>query len=106
MLPLLNAFSLNMIKVQETQIVITEIPLDDVKYLMRSNECKSYIGHKDLAEIVSEQTQFSIPVNRENFVFGEVNRALVFQYNGPRLEEGTRTLPQDAKIKYYHVKVK
>jgi hypothetical protein len=106
MLALLNAFSLNMIAVEETQIVITEIPLDDVKYLMRSNECKSYIGHKDLAEIVSEQTQFSIPVNRENFVFGEVSRALVFQYSGPRLEEGTKTLPQDATIKYYHVKVK
>ena len=106
MLPLLNAFSLNMIKVQETQIVITEIPLDDVKYLMRSNECKSYIGHKDLAEIVSEQTQFSIPVSRENFAVGEVNKALVFQYNGPRLKEGTKTLPQDATIKYYYVKVK
>lgn len=106
MLALLNAFSLNMIAVEETQIVITEIPLDDVKYLMRSNVCKSYIGHKDLAEIVSEQTQFFIPVNRENFVFGEVSRALVFQYSGPRLEEGTKTLPQDATIKYYHVKVK
>lgn len=106
MLALLNAFSLNMINVQETQIVITEIPLNEVKYLMRTEKCESYIGHKDLAEILTKVTDFNIPMNRSNFSFGEVNRALVFQYSGPRLEEGTTVLPENATIKFYYVKVK
>lgn len=106
MLALLNAFSLNMINVQETQIVITEIPLNEVKYLMRTEKCESYIGHKDFAEILTKVTDFNIPMNRSNFSFGEVNRALVFQYSGPRLEEGTTVLPENATIKFYYVKVK
>lgn len=106
MLALLNAFSLNMINVQETQIVITEIPLNEVKYLMRTEKCESYVGHKDLAEILTKVTDFNIPMNRSNFSFGEVNRALVFQYSGPRLEEGTTVLPENATIKFYYVKVK
>lgn len=106
MIVLLNAFSLNMINAQETQIVITEITIDQVKNLMRSNSCVSYVGHKDLAGIIEKQTQFFIPVNRENFSFGEINEAIVFQYNGPRLAEGTTSLPENASIKYFYVKVK
>ncbi len=106
MFALLNSFSLNMINVQETKIVITEIQLDDVKHLMRSNECVSYIGHKDFAEILTKLTDFNIPMNRSNFCFGEINKALVFQYSGPRLEEGTTVLPENATIKFFHVKVR
>ena len=106
MFALLNSFSLNMINVQETKIEITEITIDQVKDFMRNNKSVSYIGHKDFAEILTKLTDFNIPMNRSNFCFGEINKALVFHYSGPRLEEGTTVLPENATIKFFHVKVR
>jgi len=103
----LNAFSLNMVKCRETQVSITEISLAEVIDILRNNNCKSYVGHQDLCNILNDMLNFTVAFNRENFYFSEeCDKAIVAQYSGNRLPEGTTTLPENSEIKFFTVKVK
>ena len=64
---------------------------------------ESFIGHADLANIVSNLLRFSVSVNRDSLKlnFGDV--LYVAQYIGPRLAEGTQTLPENSTIQFYKV---
>jgi len=66
----------------------------------------SAIGHKDTAAVVSGLLGQEIKENRLNVKLSDSRDSLlVAQYNGPRLPEGSTTLPAGAEIQFYWIYV-
>ena len=69
------------------------------------------IGHQDLCNIIADklsaitEKEVTLTANRASvtLTFGET--AIVAQYCGPRLAEGTHLLPEGAKIEFYSLTV-
>lgn len=93
-----NAFALSMLPQPDCFVVTTLCNAEDIP-----SDFESFIGHTDLANIVSNLIDFDVIVNRTSLKlnFGDV--LYVAQYIGPRLPEGTQTLPEDATINFYKV---
>ena len=103
---LLNAFSLNMVKVEECSIKMKEISLLSAKEIL-SESVKSYVGHSDTCGILSSLLGVEVVFNRSTFYFDSDNSdAIVAQYNGPRLPEGSTELPEGASFKFFMIKVR
>lgn len=103
---LLNAFSLNMVKVKECSIKMREISLLSAKEIL-SESVKSYVGHSDTCGILSSLLGVEVVFNRSTFYFDSDNSdAIVAQYNGPRLPEGSTELPEGASFKFFMIKVR
>jgi hypothetical protein len=105
----LNAFSLNMVDFdgsarwhRVSREVLRDM-LDDGHSI--APYLKSYIGHADTAAVISADLGFCLPTNRETVKLEAGSRCLVCQYKGPRLAEGTSTLPEGATIEYYWLTV-
>ena len=105
----LNAFSLNMVDFdgsakwhRVTREVLRDM-LEDGHSL--AHHLKSFIGHADTAAVISTDLGFHLPANRETVKLEAGAKALVCQYKGPRLAEGTSTLPEGATIEYYWLTV-
>ena len=91
---LLNSFSINMVASKEFVAVVRNIERPkDLSVL------DSVIGHQQLADMLG------VPMNRATVQLQEGNRAIIAQYSGPRLEEGTTTLPEGAKIEWKQVTI-
>lgn len=100
-----NAFSLSMIpnggnirvecltKEQASLFMKEALAYKDYGY-----EVKSFVGHTDTAAIFSEELGVDVQMNRGNLSLKPEDYVLVGQYSGPRLAEGTKTLPEGAKI--------
>ena len=58
---------------------------------------ESAIGHENVSEYASDLLGFNIPMNRRNIQLQIGDRGIIFQYSGPRLEEGAKALPEWAK---------
>lgn len=98
-----NSFSINMLATDLTNFNVTfrKISLDEVTNLVKSKPFESYIGHQDLANIVSNMIGVNIPYNRGNLLVGKGTKLLICQYRGPRLPEGATVLPEGAVIEFY-----
>lgn len=94
---LANAFSLNMLRNKEVNIKTTYV--DDEEWDDAIHSSKSFIGHKDLAEILN------VPYNRENLTLVDGDVLYVAQVVGGRLPEGTTELPDGVKIERIKVEV-
>lgn len=94
---LANAFSLNMLRNKEANIKTTYV--DDEEWDDAIHSSKSFIGHKDLAEILN------VPYNRENLTLVDGDVLYVAQVVGGRLPEGTTELPDGVKIERIKVEV-
>lgn len=94
---LANAFSLNMLRNKEANIKTTYV--DDEEWADALHSSKSFIGHKDLAEILN------VPYNRENLTLVDGDVLYVAQVVGGRLPEGTTELPDGVKIERIKVEV-
>jgi Domain of unknown function (DUF1874) len=108
---LLNSFSLSMLDSGHKNIQINRVGIDAVKKILTDCEVVSAIGHADTASIISSLTGMEIPVNRISIVMSEREYsddgvAIVAQYSGPRLPEGTKTLPEGASFTWFLVQVK
>lgn len=97
-----NAFSLNMIS-GGGNFSVQELDLGDVKSLLDTRTPKSCIGHADTAAVVSGLVGKTLPAERSTVKLTKGDDLLVAQYSGPRLEEGTTTLPEGATIKWLMV---
>lgn len=97
---ILNAFSLNMLQ-EDNTIDFHRISRDIVRYLLVDVEVHSHIGHQDTAALVSTDLGVEIPMVRDTYTFEGC--AIVAQYTGPRLAEGTTVLPEGAAITYWLV---
>jgi len=119
---LLNAFSLSMVP---EGAVLEIIPVTDaqarefavqVETLDRASQAgetpqawlaaTSAIGHADTASVLSGILGVQVPVNRTNVMLVPGHdAAIVAQYSGPRLPEGTKILPDGAEITWFAVHV-
>jgi hypothetical protein len=64
---------------------------------------QSCVGHADTALLLSELLSTEVLMRRVSTSLVHGDSILVAQYNGPRLPEGCKTLPEDAKIRWYEV---
>jgi hypothetical protein len=98
---LLNAFSLNMFNPSTCFPIFREMQVDEVKKI----SLESAIGHADTAKVLSSILEMDIPTNRVSITLNSGDSAIVAQYIGPRLPEGATTLPEGARIKFYHLRM-
>jgi hypothetical protein len=73
---------------------------------VRLEEWVSIVGHSDTAILLSELLGVSIVKNRVSTSLAVGDVVLVCQYNGERLVEGAKTLPENASIRYFLVNVR
>ncbi len=102
---LLNAFSINMLTSFPSQVTIDEISLEQARELALTG-LVSAVGHTETACVFSDVLRVTIATNRATIRLESGNTALVGQYVGPRLPEGTTTLPEGATIRWFRVTIK
>lgn len=98
-----NAFSINMIQYFPASYSFDELSSDTVSQILKSRYFFSAIGHADLANVISEQLGVFVPAVRTSLQLQPNDWLIVAQYIGPRLEEGTTSLPEGAQIRYFLV---
>jgi len=95
---LTNAFSIQMLPgpttVRFEEIDTTEVPTDVV----------SAVGHADTAAVLTNMLGFEVPENRTFVKLEEDTELFVAQLVGGRLPEGSTTLPEGFKFKFFRVK--
>lgn len=101
---LLNAFSLNMVAAMPADIHVSEIPLDEARTVL-ADDIESAVGHADTAAVLGSQLGMAVPANRVNVSLSQGDTAIIGQYRGPRLPEGTTTLPDGATIQWLRVTI-
>ena len=98
-----NAFSLNMVA-EDCTITLRNMSLNEVSGILNNYKFKSIVGHNDTSVLFSNVVGVHIPCNRETFLLKN-ETLIVGQYKGPRLEEGTTKLPENASIKWMQVEI-
>lgn len=101
---LLNAFSLSMLAEMPATVEIFEIDTWRAAEAMALS-MESYVGHADTAAVFAEELGLPVSVNRASVTLRPGEEAVVGQYIGPRLPEGTATLPEGATIRWMLVSV-
>lgn len=99
-----NAFSLNMIQGNKT-LKTRVLDVEDVQYILKERPVISAVGHDTTAGIFSVVLGTHIPSNRTTVKLESTEDIIVGQYKGPRLEEGTTSLPEGAHIEWIMVTV-
>ena len=100
---LLNSFSLNMLASFPAQPLFEEISLDEAQALAPTFE--SAVGHADTAAVFGEQLGVPLAAVRATITLHKGDIAVIGQYVGPRLQEGSTSLPVGATIKWIRVTV-
>ena len=103
-----NAFSINMLpNHSEMDVSFQRITVGLASALLReASTVVNGIGHSDTDYLVRNELMILDEVgegNRVNIKLGEKAHLIVAQYSGPRLPEGTTSLPRGAEIKYFLV---
>lgn len=101
---LLNAFSANMLAEFPVSVSFAELSPEAATSLL-VNEMWSCVGHADTAAVFSSVLGIPVTVNRETLTLKPGNSAVLGQYSGPRMPEGTTTLPEGATIRWLLVRV-
>ncbi len=105
MVYLANAFSLNMLTVDDwgANVHIGRPTGAEVRNLIKGGFV-SAVGHADTAKLLSDILETVVAFNRINVTLRPgVDTLVVAQYQGPRLEEGTTRLPMGAGFRFYSV---
>lgn len=100
---LLNSFSLNMLT-RPAKPLIEDISLEEAKKLLQDG-FTSAVGHTDTANILADLIQIPVEPARITVSLEKGEVALIGQYIGPRLPEGTTTLPAGSTIQWIKVTV-
>ena len=101
---LINAISVNMLPQSGATLRIKPITLDEAKGML-SDGATSAIGHADTATVVGSMLGMTVQPNRVSVQLSHHEEAVVAQYIGPRLPEGATSLPEGAKIEFFHLTV-
>lgn len=99
-----NAFSINML-VGHTNISFTHITNQTAVKIFNGSQGYTWaVGHADTSAILAGALGATeVNPERVNVLFDGTVPLLVGQYRGPRLPEGTTTLPQGATIEWWLV---
>ncbi|GIV86131.1 MAG: hypothetical protein KatS3mg054_0160 [Chloroflexus sp.] len=106
---LANAFSLNMVafpaaaEYPQATVHLTQVPVEMAREL--AAEAESIVGHEDTARIFSDILGRPVEFRRASVALQPGDTVLVGQYSGPRLPEGSTSLPAGAKITWIVVQV-
>ena len=92
MLYISNAFSINMLHVGGN-LSVEFVSRDVIVSRYRFSHMESAVGHVSTAALFSRELGREIPANRTTLRLAEGDILVVGQYRGPRLEEGTTSLP-------------
>ena len=96
---LLNAFSANMLESFPASVKFEEISAAVAVAILNCG-FESAVGHADTAAVFGAELGLDVPANRVSVSLKSGQTAVVGQYSGPRLAEGTTTLPDGATIKW------
>ena len=100
-----NAFSLAMLMLHlghEQCLRVRHVGLSDARDVAR--HAVSVVGHADTANVFAGILDCPVAANRVSVTLAPGDRLLVGQYSGPRLPEGTTSLPDGAEITWYLVR--
>lgn len=100
MMYLCNAFSFNFFAVEALTkgLKINAEAVSPEYVAARSDVWESAIGHQSTADVVSGILGVPVEMNRVNLEFAPGQQIFVAQYKGPRLPEGSTTLPEGATL--------
>lgn len=100
-----NAFAAKMLSLSgvEVNVSFKRIGLEEAKTFAQNAE--SSIGHQDAADRMSMQLGMNVVVNRRDDILASGDQVLLEQYTGPRLAEGTTSLPEGASSTWILVTV-
>lgn len=97
-----NAFSINMLNKSVT-CSFEQVTKAAAVEMLQQAPYRCCIGHADTAAVVGANLGLPMQAERATLVLDD-EPMLVAQYRGPRLPEGTKTLPEGASIEYWLVK--
>ena len=105
-----NAFSLNMVP-EHCVALIDDLTESQAIACYEENYPESIVGHEDMAKImnsilVNDLNHPAIVFNRETVCLEGGDKILVAQYSGERLPEGSRNIPDGAKIRWVLVEIR
>ncbi len=102
MIKLVNAFSINMLKEDDSKVRFKRISLDEAKDILRQG-FESFVGHQDLANIAAGMLEMPVQVNKVSTMLEKDDIMIVAQFIGPRLPEGATKLPDGARVDFFKV---
>ena len=101
---LLNSFSGSMLPdCYHSRGEFETLTLDEAKSYLASYGLDSCIGHDDTASLFSSLLGRKVPCVRKSITLYTGDTAILGQYKGPRLPEGTTRLPEGATIIWYKI---
>lgn len=98
-----NAFSLNMLS---SDAALTVTQLDETAARAFAADATSVVGHADTAGLFTSLLGTPVANNRATLVLVPGDEVLVGQLVGPRLPEGSTTLPPGARVEWRLVTLK
>lgn len=100
-----NAFSLNMLSTPNGVLTLRTISLEEAQALVNEGGWQSAVGHQDTAALFQNQLGAPVAFNRATVKLSGGDQVLVGQLAGPRLPEGSTTLPEGATLTWVLVTV-
>lgn len=103
MMIITNAFSINMLTSSDNLVHFNKVDLETARLYAKGAE--SAVGHADTAAVFEAILEEPVPCNRTTLQCERGTKLLIGQYTGPRLAEGTKTLPEGATITWWYVEI-
>lgn len=103
---LVTAVSPNMLKDKERDsFKLNKVSVGRVSRSFKEGHLTSAVGHPSTAGVLSDLLGTEVVSKRETLSFEAGDRAVLCQYQGPRLPEGAKELPGGATLTFYEVRV-
>lgn len=102
---IINSFSAGMLASYPVSVLFSEVTLDEARRIAAEG-VESAVGHADTAAIFAGLLGTEVAMNRASLSLKAGDKALLGQYAGPRLPEGSTTLPEGATIRWLVVEIR
>jgi len=84
---------------------IVGVSRDRVIELLDMHGLDSRVGHRGLAQVLTNELEMSVHCTRRRLGLAEGEQFIMAHYQGPPLEEDDAELPEDAVLRFYHIQV-
>lgn len=102
-----NAFSLGMCDIAERfALDVRPVSADEVSTWLKKLGFTSTVGHADTAALLTSILGVKVELNRASLSLTPEDVLFVAQLTGARLPEGSTTLPEGAKLRFFLVKLR
>jgi hypothetical protein len=103
-----NSFSLNMLPGEHAwpvHLLCLPVSVETARLMATDPNAVSVVGHADTAALFSAQLGVAVACDRATVTLTGNDSLLVGQYRGPRLPEGSTTLPEGATIEWWLITI-